>query len=86
MFLISYGDVENISRTYIGTIRQVRRYRIRKNREELFGYYRKKHPKLFDKQKLYTYEELKHRAVYDLFLLFDDSSLIQVNHYICILF
>ncbi|EEM93070.1 hypothetical protein bthur0013_56030 [Bacillus thuringiensis IBL 200] len=30
----------------------------------MFGYYRKKHPKLFDKQKLYTYEELKHRAVY----------------------
>lgn len=48
-----------------GTIRQARRYRIRKNGEELFGYYRKKHPKLFDKQKLYTYEELKHRAVYD---------------------
>ncbi|MBT2577519.1 50S ribosomal protein L7ae [Bacillus sp. ISL-8] len=48
-----------------GTIRQTRRYRIRKNGEELFGYYRKKHPKLFDKQKLYTYEELKHRAVYD---------------------
>ncbi|WP_257154636.1 hypothetical protein [Bacillus cereus] len=35
----------------------------RKNGEELFGYYRQKHPKLFDKQKLYTYEELKHRAV-----------------------
>ncbi|HFK1812460.1 TPA: hypothetical protein ACGXQD_005569 [Bacillus cereus] len=47
-----------------GTIRQARRYRIRKNGEELFGYYRQKHPKLFDKQKLYTYEELKHRAVY----------------------
>ncbi|MGY1423418.1 hypothetical protein [Bacillus cereus] len=46
-----------------GTIRQVRRYRIRKNGEELFGYYRKKHQKLFEKQKLYTYEELKHRAV-----------------------
>ncbi|MGX5390074.1 hypothetical protein [Bacillus thuringiensis] len=45
-----------------GTIRQTRRYRIRKNGEELFGYYRKKHPKLFDKQKLYTYEELKNRA------------------------
>ncbi|CCW05320.1 MULTISPECIES: hypothetical protein [Bacillus] len=48
-----------------GTIRKARRYRIQKNGEELFGYYRKKHPKLFDKQKLYTYEELKHRAVYD---------------------
>lgn len=48
-----------------GTIRRARRYRIRKNGEELLGYYRKKHPKLFDKQKLYTYEELKHRAVYD---------------------
>ncbi|MCU5408748.1 hypothetical protein OCA16_30025 [Bacillus cereus] len=46
-----------------GTIRQARRYRIRKNGEELFGYYRKKHLKLLDKQKLYTYEELKHRAV-----------------------
>ncbi|MGE6964193.1 hypothetical protein ACQKIW_31045 [Bacillus thuringiensis] len=44
-------------------IRQARRYRIRKNGEELYGYYRKKHPKLFDKQKLYKYEELKHRAV-----------------------
>ncbi|MCU5601111.1 MULTISPECIES: 50S ribosomal protein L7ae [Bacillus cereus group] len=48
-----------------GTIRQARRYRIQKNGEELFGYYRKKYPRLFDKQKLYTYEELKHRAVYD---------------------
>ncbi|WP_420975059.1 hypothetical protein [Bacillus thuringiensis] len=47
-----------------GNIRQTRRYRIRENGEELFGYYRQKHPKLFDKQKLYTYEELKHRAVY----------------------
>ncbi|AZR80625.1 50S ribosomal protein L7ae [Bacillus thuringiensis] len=47
-----------------GTIRQTRRYRIRENGEELFGYYRQKQPKLFDKQKLYTYEELKHRAVY----------------------
>ncbi|XLP25851.1 hypothetical protein ACFMB7_32775 (plasmid) [Bacillus toyonensis] len=47
------------------TIRQTCRYRIRKNGEELFGYYRQKHPKLFDKQKLYTYKELKHRAVYD---------------------
>lgn len=46
-----------------GTIRGTRRYRIRQNGEELFGYYRQKHPKLFDKQKLYTYEELKHRAV-----------------------
>ncbi|QDZ77555.1 50S ribosomal protein L7ae, partial [Bacillus cereus] len=25
---------------------------------------RQKHPKLFKKQRLYTYEELKHRAVY----------------------
>ncbi|PEF32785.1 50S ribosomal protein L7ae [Bacillus wiedmannii] len=48
-----------------GTIRETRRYRIRKNGEELFGYYRQKHPKLFEKQRLYTYEELKHRAVYD---------------------
>lgn len=47
-----------------GTIRQTRRYRIRQNGAELFKYYRKKQPKLFDKQKLYTYEELKHRAVY----------------------
>ncbi|MBJ8113822.1 50S ribosomal protein L7ae [Bacillus cereus group sp. N6] len=47
-----------------GTIRQTRRYRIRENGEELFGYYRQKHPKLFDKQKLYTHEKLKHRAVY----------------------
>ncbi|MHB0803311.1 hypothetical protein PVK73_28540 [Bacillus thuringiensis] len=47
------------------TIRQARRYRIGENGEELFTYYRQKHPKLFDKQKLYTYEELKHRAVYD---------------------
>ncbi|EOP80840.1 hypothetical protein IGM_05810 [Bacillus cereus HuB4-4] len=47
-----------------GTIRKTRRYRIRKNGEELFGYYKKKHPKLFEKQRLYTYEELKHRAVY----------------------
>ncbi|MBU4642912.1 hypothetical protein [Bacillus toyonensis] len=46
-----------------GTIKQSRRYRITRNGEELFEYYRKKHPKLFDKQKLYTYEELKHRAV-----------------------
>ncbi|WP_144489316.1 50S ribosomal protein L7ae [Bacillus thuringiensis] len=45
-----------------GTIKQSRRYCIRKNGEELFEYYRKKQPKLFDKQKLYTYEELKHRA------------------------
>lgn len=37
---------------------------IRKNGEELFEYYRKKQPNLFDKQKLYTYEELKHRAEY----------------------
>ncbi|WP_216643678.1 hypothetical protein [Bacillus mycoides] len=29
------------------------------------GCNRNNHPKLFDKQKLYTYEELKHRAVYD---------------------
>ncbi|PEF32600.1 50S ribosomal protein L7ae, partial [Bacillus wiedmannii] len=35
-----------------GTIRQTRRYRIWENGEELFGYYRQKHPKLFDKQKL----------------------------------
>ncbi|ARJ25674.1 50S ribosomal protein L7ae (plasmid) [Bacillus mycoides] len=48
-----------------GTIRQTRQYRIWENGEELFGYYRQKHPKLFDKQKLYTYEELKNRAVYD---------------------
>ncbi|HHT7228561.1 TPA: hypothetical protein ACTZ5W_005959 [Bacillus cereus] len=48
-----------------GSIRQTRRYRIRNNGEELFTYYREKHPKLFDKQKLYMYEELKHRAVYD---------------------
>ncbi|KAB2460957.1 50S ribosomal protein L7ae [Bacillus sp. CH126_4D] len=47
-----------------GTIKQSRRYCIRKNGEELFEYYRKKQPKLFDKQKLYTYEELKHRAEY----------------------
>ncbi|PGW34365.1 50S ribosomal protein L7ae [Bacillus thuringiensis] len=47
-----------------GTIRQARRYRIQKNGEELFGYYRQKHPNLFEKQRLYTYEELKHRAVY----------------------
>ncbi|MDT3494632.1 hypothetical protein NLU03_23980 [Bacillus toyonensis] len=45
--------------------KQSRQYGIRKNGEELFEYYRKKHAKLFDKQKLYTYEELKHRAVYD---------------------
>lgn len=45
--------------------KQSRRYGIRKNGEELFAYYRNKHPKLFDKQKLYTYEELKHRAVFD---------------------
>ncbi|MBG0972361.1 50S ribosomal protein L7ae [Bacillus sp. SRB3LM] len=44
-----------------GTIRQARRYRIWKNEEELFGYYRKKHSKLFDKQKLYTYEEVNHQ-------------------------
>lgn len=48
-----------------GTIRQTRRYRIRRNGEELFEYYRKKHPKLFDKQKLYACEELKHREVYN---------------------
>ncbi|ANN35522.1 50S ribosomal protein L7ae [[Bacillus thuringiensis] serovar konkukian] len=48
-----------------GTIRQIRRYRIRKNGEELFRYYRQRHPKLFDRQKFYTYEELKHRAMYD---------------------
>ncbi|QDZ77222.1 50S ribosomal protein L7ae [Bacillus cereus] len=47
-----------------GTIRQGRRYRVRKNGEELFQYYRQKHPKLFEKQRLYTYEELRHRAVY----------------------
>ncbi|MGQ4286366.1 hypothetical protein ACS4JF_17570 [Bacillus thuringiensis] len=47
-----------------GTIRETRRYRIRQNGEELFQYYRQKHPKLFKKQRLYTYEELKHRAVY----------------------
>ncbi|PGA90696.1 hypothetical protein [Bacillus toyonensis] len=47
-----------------GTIRETRRYRIRNNGEELFQYYRQKHPKLFDKQRLYTYEELKQRAVY----------------------
>ena len=46
-----------------GTIRETRRYRIRDNGEELFQYYRQKHPKLFGKQRLYTYEELKHRAV-----------------------
>ncbi|MEX5521506.1 hypothetical protein [Bacillus cereus] len=46
-----------------GTIRETRRYRIRDNGEELFQYYRQKHPKLFEKQRLYTYEELKHRAV-----------------------
>ncbi|HDR7495173.1 hypothetical protein ACT7DC_00690 [Bacillus cereus] len=46
-----------------GTIRETRRYRIRKNGEELFQYYRQKHPKLFEKQRLYTYEELKHRAM-----------------------
>ncbi|MED2765476.1 hypothetical protein P4283_26140 [Bacillus thuringiensis] len=59
IFLHAYVTGEEIP----GTIRQARRYRIRKNGEELFGYYRKKHSKLFDKQKLYTYEELKHRAV-----------------------
>ncbi|HDR7494386.1 TPA: 50S ribosomal protein L7ae [Bacillus cereus] len=42
---------------------QRRRYRIKNNGEELFQYYRQKHPKLFEKQRLYTYEELKHRAV-----------------------
>ncbi|PGA90433.1 50S ribosomal protein L7ae [Bacillus toyonensis] len=47
-----------------GSIRQTRRYRIRNNGKKLFTYYRQKHPKLLDKQKLYTYEELKHRAVY----------------------
>ncbi|WP_042890966.1 hypothetical protein, partial [Bacillus cereus] len=41
-----------------GTIKQSRRYRITKNGEEIFECYRKKHPKLFDKQKLYTYGEL----------------------------
>jgi len=44
-----------------GIIKQSRRYCIRENGEELFEYYRKKQ---FDKQKLYTYEELKHRAEY----------------------
>ncbi|MFZ7936169.1 hypothetical protein ACO1D2_04330 [Bacillus thuringiensis] len=47
-----------------GTIRETRRYRIRNNGEELFQYYRQKHPKLFEKQRLCTYEELKQRAVY----------------------
>ncbi|MGN4668941.1 hypothetical protein ACTFRP_24965 [Bacillus cereus group sp. MYBK234-1] len=59
IFIHAYVTGEEIP----ATIRQARRYRIRKNGEELYGYYRKKHPKLFDKQKLYTYEELKHRAV-----------------------
>ncbi|MBJ8113516.1 50S ribosomal protein L7ae [Bacillus cereus group sp. N6] len=40
-----------------------RRYRIKNNGETLFRYYRQKHPKLFEKQRLDTYEELKHRAV-----------------------
>ncbi|MEX0417274.1 hypothetical protein [Bacillus sp. C30] len=47
-----------------GTIRETRRYRIQNNGEELFQYYKQKHPKLFDKQRLYTYEELKQRALY----------------------
>jgi hypothetical protein len=46
-----------------GTIRETRRYRIRNNGEELFQYYRQKHSKLFEKQRLCTYEELKQRAV-----------------------
>ncbi|HHL0974236.1 TPA: hypothetical protein ACQUHP_005987 [Bacillus cereus] len=46
-----------------GTIREARRYCIRNNGEELFQYYRQKHPKLFEKQRLCTYEELKQRAV-----------------------
>ncbi|OUB82600.1 50S ribosomal protein L7ae [Bacillus thuringiensis serovar medellin] len=58
--ILGQFDSEEIS----GTIRETRRYRIRKNGEELFQYYREKHPKLFEKQRLYTYEELKHRAVY----------------------
>ena len=57
--ILGQFDSEEIS----GTIRETRRYRIRKNGEELFQYYRQKHPKLFEKQRLYTYEELKHRAV-----------------------
>ncbi|MEX0417794.1 hypothetical protein [Bacillus sp. C30] len=48
----------------LGTIRQTRRYRLGNNGEGLFTYYRQKYPKLLKKQKLYTYEELKHRAVY----------------------
>ncbi|MGH1233091.1 hypothetical protein ACQVT0_30905, partial [Bacillus toyonensis] len=46
IFIHAYVTGEEIP----GTIRQARGYRIRKNGEELFGYYRKKHPKLFDKQ------------------------------------
>ncbi|OUA82738.1 50S ribosomal protein L7ae [Bacillus thuringiensis] len=47
----------------LATFKQSRWYCIKKNREELFEYYRRKQPKLFDKQ-LYTYEDLKQRADY----------------------
>jgi hypothetical protein len=60
-----------------GTIRETRRYRIRNNGEELFQYYRQKHPKLFEKQRLCTYEELKQTSGVLLFGPFDDSHVIQ---------
>lgn len=46
-----------------GSTKQSRSYYISKNAEEVFEHYKSKNPKLFAKQKLNNYEELKHRAI-----------------------